>query len=128
METKSPKILLKSVKYSQDKAGGDVASLSLSQEEAGKLLDAVNSFMDNQRGVKLRVHVYDNVSEKTGREFKSGIIFVDPIQEPQAGQGRTVSRFVPRTKAAPTQTQETETDEAPATTSRKTTSYTRSKY
>lgn len=79
--TKDPILMCKSTKISKDKKGNDRIELSLSQEDAVKLIEAATKLLDNPRGVKLDVHVTTRTSQ-AGKEFNGAYFFVKGIADP----------------------------------------------
>lgn len=93
---KDPMILTKSVAQSVNETGKKRTTLSLSQEETVKLIEALTTNVSNERGVKLDIHITKKTSQ-AGREFDSGIFFVKAIQDPvQTG----TAKFTQAPKAA----------------------------
>lgn len=79
--SKDPMIKCKSVKKDVNEAGKLHVALSLTQAEATTLVEAVTALLDNERGVKLDVHVMKKQTNDGARTFDSAIFFVKPILE-----------------------------------------------
>lgn len=78
---KDPMISFKSVRAGQDKRGDDRIELSMNQETASALYDALGTMLNNERGVKLDVHYGERETNDGSRTFLSGYAFVKEIQE-----------------------------------------------
>lgn len=78
--TKDVMLVAKSTRAGKDKKGRDQLDISLSQEEAVKLLEELTKLASNERGVKLAIHYGEKQSE-AGRSFLSSFFFVKAIQE-----------------------------------------------
>lgn len=93
--TKDPIVNFKSVMQSVNDEGKKRVTLYLSQEEATNLASTITSMLENERGVKLDVHIKKKTVEETGRTFDSAFAFVKPVQDPaafQAGGNRTFQK------------------------------------
>lgn len=78
--TKDVMLVAKSTRAGKDKKGRDQLDISLSQEEAVKLLEELTKLASNERGVKLAIHYGEKQSE-SGRTFLSSFFFIKAIQE-----------------------------------------------
>lgn len=93
--TKDVMLVAKSTRAGKDKKGRDQLDISLSQEEAIKLLEELTKLASNERGVKLAIHYGEKQSE-AGRSFLSAFFFVKAIQEYTGFQGGGAKSFKPK--------------------------------
>lgn len=91
---KDPIFLCKSVKVGQDKKGNNRVELSLTQEDALKLIETVTGLIENPRGVKLDVHITTRTSQQ-GKQFNGGYFFVKGLQDPATFKKSTFAAKAP---------------------------------
>lgn len=97
-QTKDPMIVFKNVKKSVNEAGKTYLALSMSQEETVKLVEALTAQLDNPRGAKLGVHITKKTAQESGRQFDSGIVFVQGIKDPaEVNAGANSKKTFPAT-------------------------------
>lgn len=82
---------IKNVTLGEGSKGEPRIQISFTKEAIPALLDAIAALQDNERGVKLDLHVY--AKEKDGRTFNSAKMFVKAIQEFGAGGGAAKPAF-----------------------------------
>ena len=85
--TKDVMLVAKSTRAGKDKKGRDQLDISLSQDEAVKLLEELTKLASNERGVKLAIH-YGEKQVESGKSFLSSFFFVKAIQEYTGFQGK----------------------------------------
>jgi hypothetical protein len=98
--TKDTIISFKSTTLGKNSKGGERYQLSMAQEQVAALIEALTAQADNERGVKLDVHVNEKTTNDGSRSFLSGFAFVKPIQEFGANKGGATTgkvKFVPKT-------------------------------
>lgn len=91
---KDPILMCKSTKVSKDKKGNDRVELSITQEDAVKLIEAATKLLDNPRGIKLDVHITTRTSQQ-GKQFNGGYFFVKGLADPATFQQKTFSAKAP---------------------------------
>lgn len=94
---------IKSTAMSKGSKGEERVQLSFTKEGVQELIATLQSLADNERGVKLDAHIYEQ--EKEGRTFKSTVMFVKAIHEfghraPGAGAPKFKSAFPKKDVAA----------------------------
>lgn len=91
-DTKDPLISFRSVMIGKDSKGADRYQLFLTSEEASNLANALGDSLDNERGVKLDIHIGDRQTNDGSRTFKSAYTFVKKVQEGPGGFGASASQ------------------------------------
>lgn len=104
-ENKSALLNLKRVKHGVDTKGRNYSKISFDQQTAVTLLEELTKNIENPRGVTLSVFFTKQQTKDGSREFDSGFVFCDGIQEPRqggyAGNAAAPTQFR-RTGGAPT--------------------------